>query len=91
MASIILSSPVSIGCPHLGGRLFRLAWEFDCTRINDQHTKLKRIKYCVLFTGHYSCIHISALGLMTQYFLAVSQKVVKMSMISALNGASNPL
>jgi hypothetical protein len=34
-------SPLSIGCPHSGGRLFCfcLTWEFDFTHINDQHAK----------------------------------------------------
>jgi hypothetical protein len=38
--------------------LFRLSWEFDCTHINDQHIKLKMIKYFVpcwsLFVNSYA-------------------------------------
>jgi hypothetical protein len=43
----ICDSPASIGLPHSGGIkiiLFRLAWEFDWTHVNDQHTKFKLIK-----------------------------------------------
>jgi hypothetical protein len=43
--------------------LLRLTWEFDCTHINDQHTKLKLIKYSVPCTGNFSWIHISTLVL----------------------------
>jgi hypothetical protein len=52
--------------------LFHLAWEFDCSRINDQHTKLKLIISTLFPSLDIIREFISTLGLMAQCFLGVA-------------------
>jgi hypothetical protein len=43
--------------------LFSLAWDYDFTHVNDQHTKLKRITSCIQCT-YRSCLTTFVHGFM---------------------------
>jgi hypothetical protein len=62
-------SPGSIGCPHSGGRLFCFASPGSLTELI---STINIPKCCVPCTGHYSWMHTSTFGSMSQYFLGVA-------------------